>query len=207
MKLTDITAKLKDAGVDAGVITAVEALDNSAEVERLNGELDAEKGKNAGILADKKKYKERAETAEKTLSDAEVAKLPEKERIEAEKQALRDQLDAAKAEREADAAKFAKTQREAKIADVTGSVRWAEGTPHDTAKLIMSNALATVEDLSDQAKVDEVLKSVKETHKSFIAAEAPGGSGGKGGNGGNGNGGGDEASSIADNQKAVWGDK
>lgn len=207
MNLKDIKAKLEEAGVDAGVITAVESLDTSAEVERLSGELDAEKGKNAGILADKKKYKDRADEYELTMKKAEQAKLPEDERHAAELKELKEKIEAGNAEREADKAAFAKSQRDAKIADLTGSVHWAAGTPHDTAKLIISQALSTLDDLSDQVKVDEVLNSVKETHKSFIAAEAPGGSGSKGGTGGKDNGGGGEASNIADNQKAIWGDK
>jgi len=207
MKLTDILTVLKEKELDADVIEAVEALDTSAEVERLTSELDAEKGKHAGILSDKKKYKERAETAERKVSEAERAKLPEAERIEQETQELKNQLAAEREQREADKAEFATTQRQARLSDITGAIQWTAGTPHETAKLIVTQALSGVEDLSDQEKVDEVLSTVRDSHKSFIAAEAPGGTGGKGGAGGDDDNENTGASSIADNQKAIWGDK
>lgn len=206
MKLTDILAKLKEADVDQATLDAISALDNSAELE-------AEKGKNAGILADKKKYQDRAKEAEKRAEDAEATlkkieddKLPEAERFAKEKQALEDKLAAEKAEREADKAKFAQVQREAAESDIAGSIHWTEGTPQGTAKMIIKNALAEVEDLSDKEAVDKVLNSVKDTHKSFIAAEAPAGTGDKGGTGGKIIDG-DESSTIAGNQEAVWAGK
>ena len=204
MELKDIIKAVEEKELGADVISAIKALDNSAEVTRLKSELEAEQGKSAGILDDKKKYKERAETAELKLKDIEKAKLPEDERHKHELQELREKLDAEKAERENQAKEFAKTQREAQLADLTSSVKWADGTPHHTAKLIVSNAMMDV-DLSDKDKVADVLKQVKETHKSFIAAEAPAGAGAKGSSGGGG--GNDKTSSIADNQKAIWGGK
>ena len=204
MELKDIIAKLEEKEIDSGIVDAVKNLDQTAEVERLKGELESEQGKTAGILADKKKFKERAEEAEKKIAEAEKAKLPEDERHKQELQELKDKLDAEKAEREKQAEEFAQTQRTAKLADITGSVKWASSTPHDTAKLIIKNALADVDDLSDQSKVDEILNAVKESHKSFIAADAASGSGGKGGGGAPPS---DKSPSIADNQKAIWGDK
>ena len=205
MKLSEILEALKDKEIDGGVIDAVKALDQSAEVASLKSDLETEQGKSAGILADKKKYKERAESAEGKLDDIEKSKLPEKERHEREMEELKTRLEGEQKQREADKAEFAKTQREAALADITGSIRWADGIPQSTAKMIVKNDLADVEDLGDGAKVEEVLKAVKESHKSFIAADAPGGSGGKGGSGGDKSGGGGEASSIADNQKEIWG--
>lgn len=178
MELEEIMAKLKEKEIDSTLISAIKALDNSSEIERLKGELESEQGKSAGILDDKKKYKERAEKAEKKLLDIEKEKLPADERHKQELEELRTQLESEKADREKDKAEFAKAQREARLADITGSVNWSSDTPHDTAKLIISNALNDV-DLSDSNKVNEVLTAVKETHKPFLAAAAPGGSGGR----------------------------
>lgn len=205
MKLEDIIKAVEEKELGADIISAIKALDTSEEVTRLSKELEAEQGKSSGILDDKKKYKERAENAESKLKEIEKAKLPEDERHKQEMQELKDKLEAEKVERENQAQEFAKTQREAQLADLTSSVKWADGTPHPTAKLIISNAMADV-DLSDQDKVNEALNAVKESHKSFIAAEAPGGSGAKGGSS-SGGGGNDGASSIADNQNAIWGSK
>lgn len=208
MEIGKIKDALKEGGVEQSVIDAVLKLDQSAEVERLKGELEAEQGKGSGILADKKKYKERAEQAESKLKEIEDAKLPEAERQQKALQEMQEKLDAEKADREKQAADFAQAKREAALSDLTASVKWAEGTPTNTAKLIVKNAFDGVDDLTDKTKVDDVLKVVKESHKSFIAAEAPGGTGGKGGKGGNNNvGGANDASSIADNQKAIWGEK
>lgn len=179
MELDKILEAAKEAGLNASVLDAIKGLDKSADVERLTKELDAEKGKAAGILEDKKKYKERAEKAEGDLKKIADEKLPEDERHKKELQELKERLESEKADRERQAAEFAKTQREAKIADLTGSVKWADGVPHGTSKLIVQNALAEIEDLSDKSKVEDALKNLKESHKSLIAADAPSGTGGK----------------------------
>lgn len=201
-----IIEALKKLEVDGGIISAIEALDNSAEIERLKGELESEQGKGAGILADKKKFKERAEAAESALKDIETAKLPEAERTAKQLQEMQDKLDAEKAERESDRAEYARVKRESELSDIASSIKWADGTPSSTSKLIISNALMDVQDLADKSKVGEILATVKETHKSFIAADAPSGSGSKG----SGDVGGSNKSmpsSIASNQAAIWGDK
>ncbi len=178
MELKDIIAKLKEKEIDASIIDAINGLDKSAEVERLKGELEAEQGKSAGILDGKKKYKEKVEGLEKKLQDIEKEKLPENERHKQELAELRAMLDEEKAEREKEKVEFAHTQREARLIDITGSINWSPDTPHDTAKLIVSNAMKEV-DLSDSARVDEIVATVKETHKPFLTAAAPGGSGGR----------------------------
>ena len=203
MELNQIIEKLEESDVGAAVVDAVKALDNSGEIERLKGELEAEQGKNAGILSDKKKYKERAEKAEAEIKKIADSKLPEEERHAKELKELTEKLEAEKAEREKQQAEFAETQRNAKLLDITGSVKWADGIPHDTAKLVISNAMKDV-DLSDKAKVDEVLTTVKETHKSFIAAEAPGGTGGKGGGSGGGRDNSDKPASMKDIVAEAW---
>lgn len=207
MTLKEIKAKLKEAGVDDGVITAVTALDNSAEVSRLESELKAEQGKAKGILEDKKRYKDERDALKVSLDKIETEKLPDEEKHAKALKELQEKLEKAEQEREADAKKFAETQREARISDLTGSVKWAASTPQSTAKLIIKTALAELDDLSDESKVESILTSVKESHKSFIAADAPSGSGGhSGGDGGEG-GSDDKEPSIAENQKALWGDK
>jgi hypothetical protein len=179
MELSKIIEALKEKEIDGDVISAVKALDVSAEVEQLKKDLESEQGKNSGILADKKKYKDRAEKAEGELKKIEDEKLPEEEKHARQLQEIQDKLDAEKAQRESDKAEFERVQRDAKLSDITAGIKWSDGIPTATAKMIISNALTDV-DLADGDKVDGILKDVKETHKSFIAAEAPGGSGGKG---------------------------
>lgn len=207
MEIGKIIEALKGKDVDGAIIDAVKTLDRTSDIERLTKELEAEQGKGSGILADKKKYKERAEQAESKLKEIEDAKLPEAERQQKQLQEMQEKLDAEKTEREKQAADFARVQREAVLSDLTASVKWAEGTPSTTAKLIVKSAFDGIEDLTDKSKIDEVLKVVRENHKSFITAESPGGTGGKGGAGGNNGGGTDKAPSIAENQKHIWGEK
>lgn len=204
MTLTEIIAGLDGKEIDSGVIDAIKALDGSAETERLTKELEAERGKNAGILEDKRKYKARADTAEGELKNLADSKLPEDERHLKALEAMQEQLDTAKAERDEDAKKFASSQREAKLLGLTGSIKWADGTPPATARLIVQSAMADFDDLDDK-KVAEALEGIKESHKSFIASSAPSGAGSSSGTGNAGEGG--EKPSIAGNQKAIWGDK
>jgi len=203
MKLEEITTKLEEAGIDSGVITAVKGLDNSAEVERLNKELTAEQGKSASILEDKKRYKSERDAHKTALDKIENDKLPEEEKHKKALEEMQAKLETEKAEREQQAAEYAKAQRDAKVSDLAASIKWIDGTPQGTGKLIVQNALAGVDDLSDKEKVGEAIKGVTESHKAMIAATAPAGSGDKSGGGGGGNQ--EPAPSIAENQKALWG--
>ena len=207
MELSDIIKAAEGKELDSGVIDAIKALDQSATVERLEKELTAEQGKSKGILEDKKRYKTERDAHKEALDKIENDKLPEEEKHLKAMKELQEKLDAEKAGREAQAADFAKAQRDAKLSDLTASVKWATGTPSDTGKLIIQNAMAGVEDLDDKAKVDEILNTVRESHKSFIAADAAGGTGNKQDMGGGAGVGGNEEPNIADNQKALWGDK
>lgn len=207
MTMEEIIKAMEDKDLGKSVISAVKGLDTTAEVDRLKGELEGEQGKNSGILADKKKFKERAETAEGKLNDLEKDKLPAEERHERELKEMRDKLDAEKVAREKQDADYKLQQRESTLADLTGSIKWAEGTPHETAKLVIKNALANIDDLSDKSKVDEILTGVKDTHKSFIAAEAPTGTGGKPSGGGGGGGDDDKPATMQDLVDDAWAGK
>lgn len=207
MTLEQIIAAAKAAGMDEAGIAAIQALDTSAEVTRLTGELASEQGKNSGILADKKKFKDRAEKAEADLKKIETDKLPEDEKHAQQLKEMQDKLDQETATREKQEADFKLQQREATLSDLTGSVKWAEGTPQGTAKLIVKNALADVEDLSDEKKVSDILTGIKDSHKSFIAADAPGGTGNKQVGGDKGGGSDDEPASMQDIVDEAWADK
>lgn len=182
MDLNSILEALKEKGIDAVVMDAVKDLDQSAQIQKLTKDLEAERGKHAGILEDKRKFKERAETAEATLKDLQDKDLSAEERMNKQVAELQKKLDEAKAASEQQANEFRAQQRESALADITGQVRWVQNLPHDTAKLIIRNAFSGIEDLSKE-NVDSKLKEVIESHKAFIAADAPGGTGGKPGAG------------------------
>lgn len=207
MTAKEIIKALDGKEIDSGVIAAIKELDSSAEVTRLKSELEGEQGKNSGILADKKKFKDRADKAEASLKKIETEKLPEDERHKRELEDMQTKLDSEKASREEQDANFKTQKREAAISDLTGSIKWADGIPTDTAKLVIKNALRDIDDLSDQSKVDAILTAVKDTHKSFIAAEAPGGTGGKPGGGDGGGNDGDAPATMQDLVDDAWAGK
>ena len=180
MKIEDIIKALKDADIAADIVSAVEGLDTSAEVTRLEGELEAEQGKSKGILEDKKRYKAERDTHKAALDKIETDKLPTEEQHAKAIKEMQDKLDAEKAERETVAANYAKEKRELRLSDIAATVNFANGVPNSTAKLIIKNAFDGMEDLSDESKVSDVLNGIKDTHKTLIAAEVPSGSGGKG---------------------------
>lgn len=204
MELSKIIEALKDKEIGADIISAVKELDKSDDVARLTKELESEKGKAASILEDKRKFKERAEESEKKLKEIEDAKLPEAERVQKQLEELRAEREAAKAELVAERERVAAKERDNEILKLAGTIKWVKDTPSETSNLIVKNRLADV-DLTDKAKVEEILNGIKETHKAFISADAPGGTGGKSGDGvpkqetAN--------PSIIDNQKEIWGGK
>jgi hypothetical protein len=183
MELNEIIEALKEKEVDSKVITAIKGLDQTGEISKLTKELEAEKGKHSGILEDKKKFKERAEAAEKTLKEQEDSKLSVEERVKNQIEELNQKIadaETAKAEQET---QFKAKEREAALADITSSIKWSSSIPHDTAKLIVREGFKDVEVL-EQSVVDTKVKELTEVHKAFISADAPGGSGGKSGHAG-----------------------
>lgn len=207
MNLEDILAELGKLEASASIIDAVKALDVSDDVTRLKGELESEQGKHSGILADKKKFKDRMEKAESDLKKIETDKLPADERHERELKELQDKLSEEQTAREEQDVSFKAQQRDAKLVDLTGSIKWADGTPSSTAKLVIKNALTDVQDLSDEKAVDAILAGIKETHKSFIAADAPGGTGSKQTGGDKGGGNDDAPATMQDLVDDAWAGK
>jgi len=207
MELDKIIEALKEKDIDGAVITAIKGLDQTGEIERLQGELSAEQGKSKGILGDKKKYQDRAEAAEKTLQEQADSKLPAEELHKKQLQELEEKYAEEKRLRGEDAEKVSAQARENELLKLTGTIKWAKSVPQGTAALLVKNAFNGVDDLSDESKVSEVVKSLTESHASFISADAPGGTGGKAGGTGGAGGSEDKAPSIAANQQAIWGSK
>ena len=204
MELKDIIKAVEDKELGSDVIAAIKSLDQSGEVERLKADLTAEQGKNGGILDDKKKYKERAETAEATIKKAADEKLPADEKHKQEIADLKKQFEDSETQRTNEKADLAKSQRANKILELTGKINWGK-LPKETARLAVKNAMADVDDLSDKSKVEEVMKGVSEAHKDFIVAETPGGTGGEGGGGGGGGGDDkDKVYTLNDGVKDAW---
>ena len=129
MDIGKIKEALEESGVKTAVVTAVEALDQSGEVKRLEGELKAKTGEAAGILDDKKKFKDRAEKAEKELEKIEHDKLPDDEKRQKVLDAMQKRLDEADASRTEQETKFLAKERENKLLELTGSIKWAKDTP------------------------------------------------------------------------------
>ena len=69
MELKDIIKALEGKEIDAATIKAIKSLDQSAEVESLKSDLESERGKSAGILADKKKAQAERDEQVKILSE------------------------------------------------------------------------------------------------------------------------------------------
>ena len=205
MKLNEIIKALEEKEIEGDVITAIKDLDQGEQVSKLTKELEAEKGKHSGILEDKKKFKERAEQAEKSLKEQEDSKLSVEERTQNQIDELNQKLadaEDAKVKQEND---FKAAQRETALADITSSVKWSASIPHDTARLIVREAFKGVDDLGKE-NVAATVKELTETHKAFISAEAPGGTGGKSGSKG-GPPGDDTVLSHKEIQSDIWKDK
>lgn len=185
MELDKIIEALTEKEVDSGVIDAIKALDQTEAIETLTKELEAEKGKHAGILEDKKKFKERAEKAEKGLKEIEDSKLTVEERTQNQIDELNRKLEEAEKAKVEQDNNFKAKERDASLADITSSIKWSSSIPHDTAKLIVKESFNDINDLGDKVLVERKIKELTESHKAFISADAPGGTGSKsGGQGG-----------------------
>lgn len=203
MDAQKIIEALQGKEIDAEVLSAIKALDKSGDVEALKAELEAEKGKNKGILDDKHKFKERAESAEAKLKQIETEKLPEAERHKQELEEMKQQIESAKKEREDEKAALAKSQYENKLLELTGAIPWSKDFPKKSALAVVRDAMAGV-DHNDKSKLDEVTKQITESHKAFIVASAPTGSGSKGGDPGAGGGGEKKSYTLGDSVESAW---
>jgi hypothetical protein len=205
MDIDKIIEAAKDKELGSDVIDAIKALDQTGTVERLTKELESEQGKSKGILDDKRKYKDRAETAENTLKEQADSKLPADELHKKQLQELEDKLAEGTRLREEQDATHKADARENELLKLTGSIKWAKSVPQGTAALLVKSAFNGIDDLSDASKVSEVVKSLTESHASFISADAPSGSGDKGVGGNGGASGSDnKPSSMKDIMADVW---
>jgi len=202
MEIEEIIKAVEGKDIGSDVIAAIKGLDQSGEVERLKKELGDEQGKSKGILADKKRYKEERDAHKAAIDKIENDKLPTEEQHAKAMQELQDKLTQSETDRKADADKTALATREAKLAKLTGSVKWANGVPQESASLIVKSAMANIDDLGDESKVGEALKTLTESHKSLIEAKAPAGSGGNPGGGGGG--GGEETHTLGSAVESAW---
>jgi hypothetical protein len=206
MELDKIIEAVKDKELGSDVIDAIKALDQTGTVERLTKELESEQGKSKGILDDKRKYKDRAETAENTLKEQADSKLPADELHKKQLQELEDKLAEGTRLREEQDATHKADARENATLKINSGIRWdSKRMPATSSLLLTKNALAGIDDLSDASKVSEVVKSLTESHASFISANAPSGSGDKGVGGNGGASGSDnKPSSMKDIMADVW---
>lgn len=205
MTLDEIKKALSEKGVDASIVSAISALDNSSEVERLTSELTAERGKNAQIVADKNKYKQERDDARSSLESAKNENLSVDEKwqkqiddAKSETQKLRDELESEKKH-------VAAEKREAEIAKLAGEIKPVNGVSAQTINLLVKNALTEIEDLSDADKVTEAINAIKDANKAIIAADVPEGSGNKHEH--KAIGGDDKPATMKDLMADVWGDK
>lgn len=205
MNIEEIEKALKEAGVDAGVITAVKGLDNSAEVERLTGELKAEQGKSAKFLTDKKELKEKLAEAEKEREEIKNSSLTGDEKRQKEIEEARKAVEELKKQIEDKDKAVAAEKREAEILKLASGLKGADGVAASTLNTLVKTQLADVEDLSDSDAVTAKINDLMENNKGLFAADTTAGTGEthRSGDGG----GADKESSIADNQKAIWGTK
>ena len=209
MNMKELLKKLEEAGATEDLLKKVAELDNSEKIAELEAQIESEQGKSASLLADKRKFKERAETAEDELKKIELEKLPEEERRQKELSDLNEKLETERQERAQEKAEFERVQRDGQLLEIAGTIKWADGVPSSTSKMIVTTALKDVEDLSDEKAVKDVLATVTESHKALIQANAAAGTGGTGGSGGADDdlGGGEKEGTILGNQQATWGDK
>lgn len=168
-----------------------EALDKlkaaESKVETLEGELKAEQGKSAQILADKRKFKEERDTLAAEAEKVKLEGMTAEERVKAEIEA-KDKLAAElQAKLEETQTGYAKEKREARLANIAAGLKAASGIDAKTINTLVKANLSGVEDLSDESKVTEAINSLKESNKGLFAADVPSGSGGKHESGGGSN--------------------
>lgn len=175
MELKDILEKLKGKEVDSAVIDAVKALDQSSEIEKLSGELTAEKGKNAGILEDKRKFKERAETAEGELKKIGDSKLTDEERTKKLADETNEKLAELQAKLDQKDQDYIAEKRELGIAGIAAKLKTVGGVDPSIVNMMLKAQLKDI-DLTDESKVAEITSKLKETNKALFAADVPKGS-------------------------------
>ena len=202
MELDKIIEAAKGKELGSDVIDAIKALDTSGTVARLESELSAEQGKNKGILDDKHKFKTRAEAAEKTLQEQTDSKLPAEELHKKQLQEMEEKLAEGTRLREEQDKTFKAQTRDNALLKLGGAIKWAKTVPQGTRELLVKQAFTGTNDLSNESAVSEVVKSLTESHASFISADAPSGSGDKGKGGGAGDS--DAPSTIAGAVESAW---
>jgi len=179
MTKEELKKAMTEAGMDAAALATVDALDVSADVERLTGELTAEKGKNAQIVADKNKYKTERDEAKTALEAVKSENLTGDEKMQKQIDELTQKMADKDLELEEKDKLAAETARESEIMKIAATIKTIDGVDRSAVNLLVKNAMADIEDFGATDKVDAAVNTFKENNKALIAATVPEGSGGQ----------------------------
>lgn len=179
MTKAEIIAKMKAAGLTEAEIETITGGDTSSEVAALKAKIAEAEGKASGILGDKKKYQQRVEELTAKLEELEGKDLTEAARLKLDTERMKSRLEAAEKSR-ADLESTYKTEkRTAELNRIAQKLKFLESVPDDARQLLISNELKDIEDLGDQIKVDDRLKSVSQKYSGLLAANVASGGGTK----------------------------
>jgi hypothetical protein len=171
----------KEAGLSEDAIKAIGINPEQDKIiVGLKEDVDSEKAKNGGITADKHKFKERAEKAEKELLSEKEKDLDADTKYKLEIQRATDAAEKTAKDFADFKAEGAKKDRELSLVKIGADVEWLDSVPKKMRALAVKDAFLAVEDLGNETKVAEAFKTFSESNATLLKAEvAKGGGGGK----------------------------
>lgn len=180
MTKAEALEKLKAGEVTEEVISALESGDGGTEarLKALEAKLEAEAGKAAGILADKKKAQEKAEALQAKIEELEGKDLGEVERMKLEMERMQSRLEKAEADKTEIESTYQTEKRNASIQKIAGQFKWLDSVPESLRLQAVERELGDT-DLGNEVLVADKVKTITEQYSGLLAADVPGGAGAK----------------------------
>jgi hypothetical protein len=166
-KLSDVLSK--EELEELQKISEVSGKDDNVEaLTRKQKEADA---KAARILDEKKKVKAENQALLEKIEQLESSGLSEIEKVQKELEKANKAREKYEKELGEVQANYKSTIRNQHLNEVKGKIKFLDNIPEDMRKLSIENAFKGIEDLSDEATVNETLKAYREANKGILQAD------------------------------------
>lgn len=148
--------------------------DLQAEVMQLRQQLQAEQGKAAGILAEKKKAQERLTAVESEIARLKQSGMSDTEKLQADLKAAQDALLDREDKIKKLQADATNAERRHQVDAIAASYQFKKDLPEGAGRLFVERAFDKV-DLNDENAVKATRILFQEQHKGVLVAETPSG--------------------------------
>jgi len=172
MSIEDVLKKIAGIeGIDVKDIDELKALVEEGKKPKDEKALKDQKAATSRILEEKKKLAEKLAEQEAEIETLKTGGLTEIEKTKKEMEKLVKAREKLEAELNEAKTKSAQVERNYQLEKISGKIKFLEVIPSDMRSYAINTAFKDIQDLTQDAEVDKVLGTFKETHKGILASD------------------------------------